>query len=198
MDWLRRRFAAHDSPLAAWAQGRTWWWYLPLGVHALWLLIASLGDVDRASWFSAIDLGIHEAGHLLTRPLPDLVTAAAGSGAQVAAPVVAGWLLLRRPDWIGGAFCCTWLGVSLLEVGRYVADARAQALPLVTVGGGDAIHDFHFILGELGLLDADQVLAGLMRGAGLAALLLGAVATCWITWVVRCAARAAAPADTRP
>jgi hypothetical protein len=63
-----------------------------------------------------------------------------------------------------------WLAESLLNVARYVADAREQALPLL---GGE--HDWAEILWRWHLLDADRAIANLLRAfaaAGLVATLV--------------------------
>jgi hypothetical protein len=45
------------------------------------------------------------------------------------------------------------------------ADARAQELPLLTVGDGECVicHDWGYMLGRLGLLSFDTRLPGLVR-----------------------------------
>ena len=65
----------------------------------------------------------------------------------------------RRDHAVGVAVAWVWLGASLFNVARYMADARAQVLPLV--GGGE--HDWTEILSRWGLLASDVRLAGLLR-----------------------------------
>jgi hypothetical protein len=48
-----------------------------------------------------------------------------------------------------------------------MADARAQELPLITVGDGDyVIHDWNYLFGRLGLLDHDTQIAHAVRMLG--------------------------------
>jgi hypothetical protein len=68
--------------------------------------------------------------------------------------------------------CLAWAGASAADVAVYVADAPYEALPLV---GGH--HDWAFILGRLGALDAALAIAAWIRGGG-ALLLLGGLAAC--------------------
>jgi hypothetical protein len=64
----------------------------------------------------------------------------------------------RRRWTVSYALCGIWLGQSLLNVARYVADARAMRLPLA--GFTDhPLHDWHLILSRWGLLRQDTVLA---------------------------------------
>ena len=57
-------------------------------------------------------------------------------------------------------------GVNLVEVAIYIADARAQVLPLVTVGGGEAAHDWRYLLGRMGCLRADRTIGMVVRVVG--------------------------------
>jgi len=61
-----------------------------------------------------------------------------------------------------------------------MADARAQELPLLTVGDAEyVIHDWNYLFGHLGLLDHDIQIAGMVRAIGW----IGMVGTVtWFTW----------------
>lgn len=114
------------------------------------------------------DLGFHELGHFLTYWLPDLGTALMGSVFQVAIPLaLAGYFAIKQKDLLGAGVCTGWAASSLQNVSVYVADAPFQVLPLV---GGE--HDWAFILGELGALDAASGLALTLRVVAI--LLVGA------------------------
>lgn len=68
-----------------------------------------------------------------------------------------------------------WLGQSMINVSVYVKDARAMDLPLVSIGGGgDTIHDWHWLLTKFGLLARDQVIGNLFYGTGVL-IMLGAI-----------------------
>lgn len=187
-----------------WARGRTWWARVPVVLACAWLGVRLVADCDASTIFGAIDLGIHEAGHVVFRFGGDMLCAFGGSLLQCLAPLIAAIVLLRIPDWFGASFCGVWLGVNLFEVARYVADARAQALQLVTIGGGDARHDWNFLLGELGMLGADTTLAGILRGVAYLVLwgsIAGGAALCFViqrTPVVSPAALDAIPDSAPP
>src|SRR5882762_9151353 len=74
-------------------------------------------------------------------------------------------MFLRQPDYFAITVCGAWLATSLYNVAAYMADARAQELPLVTVGDGECVicHDWGYMLGQLGMLSLDTTLAGLVR-----------------------------------
>ena len=80
---------------------------------------------------------------------------------QLAFPVAVATHFHRRGHLAGAAAGAVWLGESLLNVARYMADARSQALPLV--GGGD--HDWAEIFGRWHILHLDTRVAGLTRFA---------------------------------
>jgi hypothetical protein len=70
----------------------------------------------------------------------------------------------RRRQAPGFAAMLLWLAESLMNVGRYMKDARAQALPLV--GGGE--HDWTEIFGRFGVLAHDVGIGNSVRLLGLA------------------------------
>lgn len=109
---------------------------------------------SRVPALALVDLGFHELGHLVAAPLPDLITALAGSVSQIAVPVgLAAYFLFAQRDLLGVGLCLTWAGTSARNVAVYVADAPHQALPLI---GGQ--HDWGFILA--GSLDLAPAIAG--------------------------------------
>jgi hypothetical protein len=97
-----------------------------------------------------VDLGFHELGHMLTGFwAPRIVTAAAGSFAQVAVPLgLAAYFHLARKDRIGVALMLAWAGTSMANAAAYIADAPYQQLELL---GGPGGHDWAFIFGPEGL-----------------------------------------------
>jgi len=112
-------------------------------------------------WVPVLDsanLAFHEAGHPLFGLLGERWMVYGGTLMQLAMPAAVVWQFHRTGHVVGKSFATVWLGENLLNIARYMADARAQVLPLV---GGD--HDWTEILGRWGLLAADTRLAGLLR-----------------------------------
>ena len=125
------------------------------------------------------DLGFHELGHLvayacdLFLPWAEVLTALAGSVAQVAVPLgLAAYFLQWRRDRAGGASCLAWAATSTHDVARYVADAPHERLALI---GGE--HDWAFVLA--GHLDRAGDLAHALRAVGFLLLGLSLVAATW-------------------
>lgn len=117
----------------------------------------------------------------------ETVAIAGGSIAQLAIPLVAGALLFRQSDRFGAAVTGAWLSYSLSTLATYVADARAQELPLVGFTE-DPEHDWYHLLARAGLLDQDVEFARMIRA--LASLVL-ALSLAWGTWLCLAMARSA-------
>jgi hypothetical protein len=157
------------------AAGWERWKYL-LGM-GLCLVLGWIAFVRKAQvpLLSLVDLGFHELGHLVTRPLPEVLMFMAGSVAQIAVPVgLAVYFLIRR-DRFSGAMCFAWAGTSARDVAVYIADAPFQRLELI---GGE--HDWAFILGEhWHALDQAGAIAAAVSVLGMALLFTGFCICAW-------------------
>ncbi len=171
------------TEMVEWCRGR--WWF-PRVFFLTWfayMLVRYVNDPGYVVIFSAINLGIHEIGHILWRPLGEFMYFLGGSLTQCLAPVVSVLVFYRQRDFFGIAFCFGWLSTNLHEVSVYVDDARARALPLVTPGGGEPVHDWFFLLTRLGMLEMDHGIALLVRLLGILSMLVFLVVggyQCWL------------------
>lgn len=122
--------------------------------------------LSRADGFLPIldhaNLAFHEAGHLFFRILGDTASLYGGTLGQLVFPVVTGVVLWRRREPLGFALAGIWFFENFLNIAVYMADARAQVLPLV--GGGD--HDWFNILSRWNALASDTSLARKLRAIG--------------------------------
>ncbi len=75
-----------------------------------------------------------------------------------------------------------WLGTNLFEVATYASDAVTMSLPLVTPGGGHPIHDWNYVLGDLGWLRHTETIGALHRAGGHWAMLACLVGGGWLCW----------------
>ena len=125
-------------------------WRRDLAALATCLALGWLGlRGQRVPLLAGADLGFHELGHLVcyafdaALPVPEALTAAAGSIFQVGIPLaLAVYFLAARHDHRGAGVCLAWTATSAADVARYIADAPYQRLPLI---GGE--HDWATILG---------------------------------------------------
>jgi hypothetical protein len=177
--WGRKRADA-----VAWAAGRMWPPRAALLAYLAYAGYRHLTDRDYASLFSGITLAIHELGHVLFGFLGAWLSVAGGSITQLAAPLAVALIMLRQRDYFGVAVGGAWLSMSLSNLAVYVADARAEALPLYSLGGGDVVHDWNYLLGSVHLLPYDHRIAGLVRLAALAALAGSITLGAWLCAVM--------------
>jgi hypothetical protein len=145
-----------------WARGRMGWWRILLLLFLGWDGLAHLRDPEAGGIFAGITFGVHEFGHLLFAFGGEFLTVLGGSLNQVLIPSAAGALMFHYRDYFGMAVAGTWLSSSLLDMARYVADARAQELDLVGFGE-DPGHDWAYLLNHWGALPHDLQIAGGIR-----------------------------------
>ncbi|HSP32862.1 MAG TPA: hypothetical protein VLU46_00945 [Thermoanaerobaculia bacterium] len=151
------------SDAEEWAAGRMW---IPRALLLLYLVYADfrfLRDPLSGTIFSGITLAFHEMGHVIFAFAGHFICSLMGSGTQVLIPIIAIIVFLRQPDYFGVSVGGFWLSFSLFELANYVADARTQELPLVSLGSGDPEHDWHYLLNTMGMLRMDTTFAFLIR-----------------------------------
>jgi hypothetical protein len=149
------------------AAGRT------LGLIAMatlgWQVLARELDFNATSgplrFIHGVDLVIHEAGHAFAIFLPHFLYVLGGSALQVLLPAVCAWTFLHQRQPGSFAVALFWTGESVTDVAIYVADAKKRALPLI--GGDPTGHDWHYLLGQVGLLDWAPMLGRLTFGLGI-------------------------------
>ncbi len=117
---------------------------------------------DHYGWLDSLDLAIHEVGHPLFGIFGEFVGALGGTLMQLLMPALFVWYFWRRGDRHASTVALWWVAQNLWNISVYVKDARAEELPLV--GGGE--HDWNYLLGELGLLDQDQLVGDAVRMVG--------------------------------
>jgi hypothetical protein len=146
-----------------------------------WFLVRFLLDPRYVPPFAALNLVVHEAGHaLFFWSGNQWWTVAGGTLFELAVPPLVGLLFFRQRDALGVLVALFWLGSALVDVSVYVGDARAQALPLVSMWEGTPIHDWNYLLGRAGGLRYDRPLGRLLRLLGLVCMALAAGGGGWL------------------
>ena len=121
------------------------------------------------------NLLFHEAGHPIFGLFSERLETYGGTIGQLVFPVVLAAGFWRQGQTLSFAGVVIWFFENWLNIARYLADARAQELPLV--GGGD--HDWHRILSRWSLLQYDTTIAAALKTAGW----LGMLTACaWVGW----------------
>jgi len=153
---------------------RTAW----LVFYAVFLLYA----LTNKSGFLIIDyafLPIHEGGHLLFGWFGQTLGVMGGTLLQLGVPFTVAVYFVFQRHIPGTAFAAFFFFENFLNVATYMADARAQALQYVTVGEGEAEHDWTTMFIKLGLLEYDTTIGGVVRVLGWLGM-LGVVI--WLWW----------------
>jgi hypothetical protein len=121
------------------------------------LPLAIIWIVNRGEYglLDNIDLVIHEAGHFFFSFFGKFIYTLGGTLMQVILPSIIVFFFFRNNYRTGVQFGLLWLGQNFINISIYAADARARKLPLL--GGNKVYHDWHYILGELGILEYDQI-----------------------------------------
>lgn len=142
-----RGTARLHEEMTEWCRGRWWVFRVVLLLWFAYLLIRLIANPAYSPIFHALDLGIHELGHVIWSPLGEFMGFVGGSMTQCLVPLASIYMFYRQRDFFAMAFCLGWFGVNLFDVSVYIADARALALPLVSPFGGDPMHDLALFAG---------------------------------------------------
>lgn len=162
------------------------WDPVPRAALAAWLVfyVLFLYQAAHGKGFlllmDGVFVPIHEGGHLLFRFLGEFASVAGGTILQLLVPFLLATYFLFRRQPQGVAFCAFFLFEQFLPIATYMADARAQDLPLLTVGDTEyVIHDWNYLFGKLGILQHDVQIAGAVRSIGWLGM-IGVVV--WLVW----------------
>lgn len=167
-----------------WCHGRIWWPRVILLLFFAHLMFNDLKNPLSGDIFKGLNLAFHEMGHAIFQPFGEFMTVAGGSLFQCLVPMLSTIMFFRQRDYFGIAVCFGWLSTNLLDVATYAADARTLALPLVSPfgGGGEAIHDWNWLLDRLNILHLDYVVAFWLRLAGVVSMLICQIAGFWLVF----------------
>lgn len=144
-----------------------------LGFSAGLLVFAIVvASFDFVPVLDHVNLAFHEAGHLLFHVFGDTMSLYGGTLMQFVFPAVTAIRFAHRGETLSAAACAAWFCENFRYTAFYMADARAQQLPLV--GGGE--HDWLTIFSRWGVLESGTRIAGFFAflcWAGLAAIWFG-------------------------
>ncbi len=114
-----------------------------------------------------VNLVIHEGGHSLFGWLGPGMGLWGGTLLELLVPSALACYFILQRHTTGTAFAAFFFFENFIYIATYMADARSQGLPLVTVGdpetGG---HDWFRIFSTLGVLEHDRTIGGVVRVLG--------------------------------
>jgi len=134
-------------------------------------------DVSEYRFLDRVDLVAHEAGHMLFSWFGETLMIMGGTLGQLFVPTAFTVYFFLRRELFSAAVTLFWIGQNLFNISVYIRDAQDMALPLVSMGGGDSIHDWNYMLSGLGLLHYDQAVGTLAYLLGLV-VIIGSVLCC--------------------
>lgn len=147
-----------------------WYWQpistvglVALVIASAWLML--LLKTDQDGFLQVVDsfnLVVHEFGHPFFGAFGESAGLWGGTLAQLLLPLLIAGVFWYQRSALSMCLAGVWFFENFLNVARYIADARAQELPLV--GGGE--HDWANILSRHGLLDSDLAIASFVRTTG--------------------------------
>jgi len=136
-------------------------------------------------FIDSANLVVHEGGHNLFGWFGPTLGLWGGTLLQWLVPFLLAAYFFTQRQTSGFVFCLFFFFENWLYTATYMADARAQELPLVTTGDPDfKEHDFHAIFSSLGVLDYDTKIGLVVRILGWCGML---VCVAWLAWRLRAA-----------
>jgi hypothetical protein len=113
------------------------------------------------------NLVVHEGGHNLFGWFGPTLGLWGGTLLQWLVPFLLAAYFFTERQTAGFVFCLFFFFENRLYTATYMADARAQVLPLVTTGDPDFVeHDWYAIFASLGVLNYDTTIAAVIRVLG--------------------------------
>jgi hypothetical protein len=112
--------------------------------YVTWLVFAY-----EYHFLDGANLLLHEGGHVLFSLFGDTAQALGGTFGQLLFPIAFVAYFAHRGQRFEAFVVGVWLSESVMNVARYLGDAKIQALPLV----GGHIHDWNWLLTRWGRLD---------------------------------------------
>jgi len=187
MERLKEFVREEIAEARAWCKGRHWFLRLAMWGWFAYIFVHHWRDPEYDSFLGGLNLGIHEFGHLICMPFGKFVTVAGGSGVQCLVPLISLYMFYRQQDYFAFSFSFVWLGTNLYGVSRYISDSRALKLELVTpFGGGDGetMHDWNYLLNEMGMLSRDTQIGSVVHACGTVAMVAGLLWGAWMIWLM--------------
>src|SRR5215467_171842 len=139
-------------------------------------------------FIDSANMVVHEGGHNLFGWFGPALGLWGGTLLQWLVPFLLAAHFFGQRQVAGFVFSLFFFFENWLYTATYMADARAQALPLVTTGDPNFVeHDFHAIFTQLGVLNHDTTIAAALRVLGWCGM-LGSVA--WLAFQARAAEKA--------
>lgn len=141
----------------------------------IWKLLLAIGTTayffysarHYLDWqfLDSVNLIFHEAGHTIFFFFPQFVAVLGGTLLQLIVPILCILHLYSQNHYYSSALMSFWLGQNLVEISLYARDAVSMNLPLL--GGDEVIHDWNFMLSQMGMLNKADGVANVIYFVGI-------------------------------
>jgi hypothetical protein len=174
----------------SWCEGRVGWLRLILWLGIAYLVWQYFQNSNYHTMIDSADFVIHEAGHVIFGIFGQTIGVAGGTIFQLLVPIygIVNFVVIR--DYFAMTLAQVWLGISLLDIAKYVGDARAMRIPLLPLLSPAPIHDWNYLLSKWGLLEYDLLIGSIIRSFGLflmiSGMLVGGIMIWWMINFHRC------------
>ena len=166
LEYLQSLWNEDWQPAALWA---VFGWF---AFFVLFLFYAA-SQHGQGLFIDNVNLVVHEAGHALFGWFGFVPGLWGGTVFQLMVPLMLACYFFVQRQAPAFAFCLFFFFENFLGIAAYMADARAMALPLVTIGDPEFVtHDWHAIFGTMGLLEHDTQISAVVRFVGWAGMIL--------------------------
>lgn len=147
-------------------------------VFFLWFLAYAFSMHGGFLFIDTPNMVVHEGGHALFGWFGQTLGLWGGTILQWLVPLLLASYFFHQRQVAGFVFCLFFFFENWIYTATYMADARAMELPLVTLGDPDlAKHDWNTIFTNLGVLQYDTLIAGVVRLLGWCGML---ACTAWL------------------
>jgi hypothetical protein len=176
-------FVALKNDAIEWCQGKNWMVRLPFLLWFSYVFARHLSDPMYSSVIGALNLGIHELGHVIFGFLGQFLAVSGGTIFQLFVPVFAVFNFRRQNDFFAMALSFGWLSTNLFSVATYAADAQKLELPLVSLFGSEnVVHDWEYLLSTMNILQYDYLVGGIFKALAIVSMLVCFIAGVWLLW----------------
>jgi len=171
-------FAPSDQPVSLLGLAGRVVFYVVFVVWGIAMIRTPLDDVGMSVMHN-VNLPFHEAGHLILGFDGDFLRTLGGTLMQLLIPlVILVAFLVKNHDAFGASVMLWWVGQNFMDIAPYINDARAGEMMLlggVTGKEMPGYHDWENILGALGWLNYDHLIARLSFNYGVLLMVLALI-----------------------
>ncbi len=146
-----------------------------------WYFILAAKNPEEWRFIDGVNLIFHEAGHSIVFFLGEFVQIAAGSIFQILVPAVLSLYFFGKKQFFSASLLLFWVGQSFVNISVYAKDSILMNLPLL--GGDSTIHDWNYMLTNLGLLEYTAFIGGAIWFLGAFIILSAFILSLWTSFV---------------